>query len=164
MCRDGVERDARLFLSFSHPPSPSLPSSLYLRWIKKEEETWTTRGRRKVTLDRLMVGSGCHGGSEGRVRPPEIGLSLFERPREPHGGLGFRACFHSFRWLLSSMRLHAVETSEQAPTTHPGKNFSRERDLLFEDVARWKSLKRSAIRTDCCMDVFPRMPVFRENR
>lgn len=163
MCRDGVERDARLFLSFSLPLPLFLPRSTYVG-SRKKRRLGQRGGRRKVTLDRLMVGSGCHGGSEGRVRPPEIGLSLFERPREPHGGLGFRACFHSFRWLLSSMRLHAVETSEQAPTTHPGKNFSRERDLLFEDVARWKSLKRSAIRTDCCMDVFPRMPVFRENR
>lgn len=121
-----------LFLPPSLPPSLPffLPRSTYVGSRKKRR--LGQRGRkRKVTLDRLMVGSGCHGGSEGRVRPPEIGLSLFERPREPHGGLGFRACFHSFRWLLSSMAPRG--RNERTSADHASRQKLFERNLL-QDV------------------------------
>lgn len=80
---------------------------------ERERESEKERGRhltddlsRSVTLDQerssatrereteggqpsigSLVGSGCCRGSEGGARPPEIGLSLFERPREPHRSL-----------------------------------------------------------------------------
>lgn len=70
-----------------------------------------------------MVGSGCHGGTERGARPPEIGLSLFERPREPHRGLAFRACFASPLFDgFSSLRIHEARNRDTRGGRR-GKNF-----------------------------------------